>query len=97
VFILKSGSYSTRSGGLVLGNKLVFLGIVSSVFYRREEGKIEMAEAPTAMVPVPVSQEMVDLGLVIKASAIIEAVEEFLGRSGEIEATPGTISIPSVS
>lgn len=34
VFILKTGSYSPRSGGLVLGNKLAFLGIVSSVFYR---------------------------------------------------------------
>lgn len=78
VFILKVGSYNSRAGGLVVGNKLAFLGIVSSVFYRREEGKIEMAEAPTAMVPVPVSQEMVDLGLVIKASALIEVVEQFL-------------------
>lgn len=97
VFILKTGSYSPRSGGLVLGNKLAFLGIVSSVFYRRTEGKIEMAEAPTAMVPVPVSQEMIDLGLVIKASALIEAVDQFLGRAGKDEAKTVATSIPSVS
>lgn len=56
-----------------------------------------MAEAPTAMVPVPVSQEMIDLGLVIKASALIEAVDQFLGRAGKDEAKTVATSIPSVS
>jgi len=38
VFIYKSESYSTRSGGLVVGSQLDIVGIVSPVFYRRAEG-----------------------------------------------------------
>lgn len=94
VFILSSGSYNMRSKGLVLGDRLAFLGIVSSVFYRRAEGQIEMAEAPTAMVPVPIFQQMVDLGLVVKASALIETVEQFLARSGDEAKAPGAQVAP---
>jgi hypothetical protein len=91
VFVLKIGGYSTKAGDFVVGNnKLVFVGIVSSVFYRRAEGKIEMTEAPTAMVPIPVSQEMIDLGLVIKSSVLIETIEQFLGSKGKEEAKPVT-------
>ncbi|MDL1890031.1 trypsin-like peptidase domain-containing protein [Nitrospirales bacterium NOB] len=81
VFILKSGSYNTRAG-VVLGNRLAFLGIVSSVYYRRAQGQIEMADAPTAMVPVPVSEEMIDLGVVVKSSALIETVDQYLKARG---------------
>ena len=70
VCILRIGGYSTKDGRFLLGNKLAFVGIISSVFCRRAEGTIEMAEAPTAMVPVPVSKEMIDLGVVLKASLI---------------------------
>jgi hypothetical protein len=93
VFIYNSESSSTRSGGLVVGSKLDIVGIVSPVFYRRAEGQIEMTEAPTAMLPVPVSQEMIDLGLVIKSSAIVEAIEEFLGPKGRKEHQPETASV----
>jgi len=94
VFILKSGSYNTWSGGLVLGNKLAFLGIVSSVFYRREEGKIEMAEVPTAMVPVPVSHKNGRLGTCYKSKCPYRSGRTIWG-SGNNEAR--TLSIPSVS
>jgi hypothetical protein len=93
VFVLRIGSYSTKSGNFIVGNKLAFVGIVSSVFFRRAEGKIEMTEAPTAMVPVPVSQEMIDLGLVIKSSVVIEVIEQFLGLKGKEEAKPVTTAM----
>jgi hypothetical protein len=91
---LRIGSYSTKSGNFIVRNKLAFVGIVSSVFFRRAEGKIEMTEAPTAMVPIPVSQEMIDLGLVIKSSVVIEAIEQFLGSKGKEEAKPVTTAMP---
>lgn len=94
VCVLRVGSYSSKSEGFVFGNKLSFVGIVSSVFYRSAKGKIEMTEAPTAMVPVPFSEEMIDLGVVLKSSLIIETIEQFLGSEGEKKSLPTTESFP---
>ena len=41
-----------------------------------------MIDAPTAIVPVSVSKEMIDLGVVIKSSVIVETIEQFLGPKG---------------
>jgi hypothetical protein len=54
---------------------LQLLGIVARVFYRTQEGRIELRPSPTSMEPVAVSQEMLDLGVVYKAHLIRETIE----------------------
>ena len=85
VFILNKGSYSPRGGGLVVGNRLIFLGLISSVYTRNDEGIWDFVDVPTTLVPIVRTQQMVDLGIVIKSSTVFETIEEFLKSKGEIE------------
>lgn len=69
VFLHNNGSYSDGKGGLVIGSRLLLLGLISSVFVTKEASSIATA------IPVPhiVTQQMLDLGVVFAASTIREA------------------------
>lgn len=85
VFIYNRGSYSPRDGGLVAGNRLIFLGIISSVFIRKETGQIEFVEIPTQVVPIAKTPQMIDIGLVCKTSVVLDTIKQLLRQRGEIE------------
>lgn len=90
VFILNTGSYSPKGGGLVVGSRLLFLGVLASVFVRIEEGKFEIVDIPTAKVPVVTVEHMIDLGLVYKAEVVVDTIRQFLAKNrsgGEVEAS----------
>lgn len=74
VFIYNLGSYGSRRG-LSVGTRLFFLGIIAQVAYREEEGTLEFRSIPTVKVPVVKTKEMLDLGVVFKASAVVETVQ----------------------
>ena len=78
VFILNTGSYSPKAGGLVVGSRLLFLGILSAVFVRVERGEFEIVDIPTAQVPVVTTEQMIDLGYVYKGDMVQETVSHFL-------------------
>jgi Trypsin-like peptidase domain len=78
VFLYNTGMYSQKGGETVVGNRLFFLGLVSSVFYRRAEGEIEVRPAPTVGNQVAVTQEMIDLGVVVKARVVSETVRTMI-------------------
>ncbi len=80
VFLYNTGMYAQKGGGTVVGGRLHFLGIVSSVYFRREEGSIELRPVPTVDSAVSVTREMIDLGLVIKAQPILETVQQMIER-----------------
>lgn len=84
VFIYNAGSWLEESRGVLGSERVLFLGILSSVFYRVSDGSLEFREIPTGIHPVPVNREMIDLGVVYKASTIIETIECLLRHYGQM-------------
>lgn len=83
VFLYNHGWYTVKGKGTVLGTRVLFLGIIASVFFREDDsGRIELATIPTTKVPIPVTKEMVDLGVVFKASVVVEIVQEIMSKVG---------------
>ena len=78
VVLWNRGSYTTRDGGVVIGSRFFLLGIMAEVAFREEHGQIDFVSIPTANVPVVRTKEMIDLGVVYKSSAILEAAADFL-------------------
>lgn len=74
VFLHDRGMYSPRTGGTVVGTRFKLLGIVAAVHQRRVVGSL--IELPTASAPV--TSEAIDLGIVYKARAIRETINELL-------------------
>lgn len=84
VFLCNIGSYSPKGKGLVAGSRVFFLGVVASVFIRKNLNTIELIDIPTGKIPVVTTTQMVDLGIVYKSIVIKELIEEFLKTRGEI-------------
>ena len=84
VFLCNIGSYSPKGKGLVVGSRIFFLGVVTSVFIRKDLNTIELIHIPTGKIPVVATTQMVDLGIVYKAIVIKELIEDFLKTRGEI-------------
>lgn len=87
VFIYYSGSYSDKKGNLYEGNMIFFLGILAQGFTRDVEGEIKVKSIPTMEVPVAISKQMIDLGIVFKASTIIEAVTYYVSMADGTESS----------
>jgi hypothetical protein len=77
VLIANTGGYSNR-GGFVVGTRVLFLGIVSSVAIREEHGQIVFITSPVSQIPIVKTQQMIDLGIVYKASTIVETVKALI-------------------
>ena len=97
VFLYNSGMYTVKGQGTVMGSRALFLGILAEVFFREDDsGRIELKTIPTTKVPIPVTKEMIDLGVVFKASVIVEIVQEIMSKVGPPsskpeEKVPGTV------
>jgi len=78
VFIYYSGSYSDKEGKLYAGDRIYFIGIVAKVYQRQEQGEIVLKDIPTSTLPVPITNQMIDLGIVFKASTIIESINNYV-------------------
>lgn len=83
VLICNQGSYATKSG-IVIGSRVLFIGIISQVMIRQEHGKIEIITIPTAEVPIFTTQQMIDLGIVYKSTAVLETVVGMLKSAKQI-------------
>lgn len=86
VFLCNIGSYSKKGKGLVAGNRIFFLGIVASVFIRKDINNIEVIDIPTGKTPIVATTQMIDLGIVYKSNTIKDIIEEFLKSNGELDA-----------
>jgi hypothetical protein len=82
VLLCNIGSYSPKGKGLHVGSRILFMGVVASVFIRRDINTIEIVDIPTQKLPIVQTSQMVDLGIVYKARVIQGAVEEFLAARG---------------
>jgi hypothetical protein len=77
VYIYNLGTYGTRKS-LQRGPRIFFLGVIAEVAYRENEGSLEFRSIPTSLVPMVVTKEMIDLGVVFKASTVVETVQGLL-------------------
>lgn len=71
---------SLRAG---VGRKFLFAGVVAAVFFREEANRLVAAPVPANNNTLVLGSEMIDLGLVIKAQAVIDVIEAYLGRWAE--------------
>ena len=82
VLIHDIGSWRRRDGALMAGQRSLLLGILSRAFFRETDGTFTFEEVPAAVKPVVRTNQMIDLGIVYKASTILEAIEHALAIRG---------------
>ena len=78
VFIANRGTYLTRNGGVIVGGRVICLGVLAAVHTRQVEGTVDVL--PSRLVTA--FDEPIDLGLVFKARCIDECVQPILQRAG---------------
>jgi hypothetical protein len=78
VLIYNSGSYTDKSGSLVIGGRLFLIGILFANYNYTARGEFEVIDVPTLQKPVPTISIHNNLGLVIKSERILELEEPFL-------------------
>lgn len=98
VFIYSKGGWTTKKGVLMGGERFFLLGILGNSYSRTEDGSITFQEVPTAVKPVFRTNQMIDLGVVYKARAVVETIELLLRQRGELPGNevPVQPSIPPV-
>jgi hypothetical protein len=82
VFILDR-NYTDRSGALVMGQRIAWVGVIAAVYERN----VDVLELPTATghyVP-----DAIDLGLVYKARTVLETLDQVLAASGRTRSGSG--------
>ena len=82
VFPGSSGSpvFSFSEGRIGGPPHLKLLGLVASVITQTTDGSIEWVPAPTNLEPIPVIDQMIDLGVVFKTRTVKETLQDF-GKS----------------
>lgn len=79
VLICNHGGFSTKQGFSV-GTRVLLLGVISAVLIRQENNALEFVTIPTAVTPVVRTTQMIDLGIVHRASTVIETIKDFLTK-----------------
>jgi hypothetical protein len=77
VFSCAVGS-AFRADPFGAGREPSFLGVLAAVLYRTQRNAVEEAPVPTGATAVVRTKEMLDLGVVYKASTVVETIEDFL-------------------
>lgn len=93
VMLAQTGSYTARGGGLVVGNRIMWLGIVAAVYQRQ----VPVLHTSTATSFI---HDTLNIGIVYKASAVDEVVDVLLGTHGlsRYQVQPAEpVSTPDVS
>lgn len=82
VFVYQSGVYATKNGPATAGTKFFFIGVVAAVYFKTATNDIVSLPIPTHAKNVAIDKEMIDLGIVFKASTVVEAIESALVKLG---------------
>jgi hypothetical protein len=83
VFIANDSGFSQR-GGFNISSRLHFIGVISSVAYIEDEGTIAFRAVPTSLQPVAITRQMIDIGVVFKATTVLETARSFLRAHGVV-------------
>lgn len=92
VFILNQGAYTTKDGGMVVGSRFYFVGVIAAVFFRTHLNEIISVPIPTQVKPMAQQQEMIDLGIVFKARTVVDTIEAFLKAMQIQTSAPAAVS-----
>lgn len=83
VLLVNMGIYfNKQTSATTIGTRAYFLGIISGVFLRTDLNEIISVPAPTIERQVTISRQMINLGIVFKASTVEEAIRAFLSEKG---------------
>ena len=63
-----------------VGKKFLFAGVVAAVFFREEANHLVPVPVPANNHGMVMGSEMIDLGLVIKAQAVADVINAYLGK-----------------
>ena len=90
VLVFDQGSYSTKNTHIVAGDRMFLLGLVSEGYFQIDEGEVKFKNVPSQMTTVPTYQttQALSLGVVVKAKAIFETVDECLKRHASPTPSP---------
>lgn len=77
VFIYQPDTLRPNPG---MGRKFLFAGVVAAVFFREEANHLVPVPVPANNTSMVMGSEMIDLGLVIKAQAVIDVIEAYLRK-----------------
>ncbi len=78
VFILDSGTFSDRNGTISMRSRIHFIGVIAEVYHRTDLNAVVAIPIPTQFQPGVEIKQMIDLGVVIKAPTVIEAITAYL-------------------
>jgi hypothetical protein len=82
VFVANFGYFTNRDDRLMLGTRLLFLGVISEVAVREERGRIDFEPIPTQQVPIVRMDQMLNLSIVFKSSTVLETIRDLLRIRG---------------
>lgn len=75
IVLYNNGSYSPKNGGICLGKRFHFLGIVSQVYQKNIIGDIKIVPQPIASAQLMASSNIpINLGIVIKSEKILDFI-----------------------
>ncbi len=69
-----------QRGAAAAERRWLLAGVVAAVFFREEAQRLVPAPVPAGQRGQVIASEMIDLGLVIKAQAVLEVVQAYLRR-----------------
>lgn len=91
VMICDTGSYDSREGELMMGKRLMLLGVQYAVPVRTAEGRIKVTTLDELDLKLKAEvQEMLNLGYIIKSECILDLIPEFVKKFPK-EQTPHTL------
>ncbi len=76
VFICNIGNYSGKGGRMVIGNRIIFVGVLSAM-KTYPEG-IDFVEFPAVKIPGMYSSQLLNLGIVYKSKLINEIIQKII-------------------
>ena len=71
IFIYNQGTYPVKDG-IVVGNRLILLGVLYAGTQMSVEGNLEIIEVPTANIPIAKSQIPNNIGIIIKIEKLLD-------------------------
>lgn len=74
--IANTGSYAARGGGLVLGDRVLWLGVIAAV-YEREVSVLQRTSSAGSFI-----RDTINIGVVYKARAVDEVVDMIFAENG---------------
>jgi hypothetical protein len=78
VFAIRDGSFPTNDGGISIGSRRYFVGVVAAVFTRKTFNRVVPLPIPTSKDLAVQQIDMIDIGIVFKAQTVVDTIQDFI-------------------